>query len=34
MSLRVNSVYFMNSIDKIIFVMEKCGDFFEVRTNS
>jgi hypothetical protein len=32
MVLTVNSDYFFNSVNKMIFVMVKCGVLFEVRT--
>jgi hypothetical protein len=32
MVLTVNSDYYLNSINQLIFVMVKCGVFFEVRT--
>jgi hypothetical protein len=32
MFLTVNSDYFLNSINQLIFVMVKCGVLFEVRT--
>jgi hypothetical protein len=30
--LSVNSDYFLNTINQLIFVMVKCGVLFEVRT--
>jgi hypothetical protein len=32
MILRLSSYYFRNSIDQLIFVMGKCGVFYEVQT--
>jgi hypothetical protein len=32
MILTINSDYFLNSVNQLIFVMVKCGVFFAVRT--
>jgi hypothetical protein len=34
MILRINSDYLPNSINQVIFVIEKCSIFFEVRAES